>query len=84
MCHSGLPESLISHDGNHHQHSEKDDLRWENCSLGALISAAAVTSEYALQVPYLGEGPTPVSYARNSINATVFVFHSRAPPASII
>jgi hypothetical protein len=84
MCHSGLPEGLFSHDGAHHEHSKKDDLRWENCSLGALVSAAAVTSEHALQVPYLGEAPTPSAHVRKSIDSTVFVFHSRAPPTSTI
>lgn len=84
MCFSGLPEGLFSDDGNHHQHSEKDDERWENCSLGALISAAAVTSEHVLQVPNLSEDPSPFAYVRNSIDTILLVYHSRAPPTSII
>ena len=80
MCHTGLPEGLFSHDGHRHEHNSNDDLRLENCTLGASISAAAITIEHARQVPQFHEAPTTVDTARLSIDTIVLVFRSRAPP----
>ena len=84
MCHSGLPESLFTDGGDHREHNNTDELRWENCSLGALASAVAIASEHGFQVRHLNETEMPVAYVRNSIDTTEVVFHSRAPPTSII
>jgi hypothetical protein len=84
MCRSGLPAGLFAHADDQHEHENSDELRWEKCSFGVLFSAVAITSEYALHVPYLREIPSPAAFTRNSIDSTVFAFHSRAPPAWIL
>lgn len=84
MCHTGLPASLIAHDDSHHQHSQAGDLRWEQCSFGALFSADSVVNEYALQELNPGEAPVLSTYNRHSIDTTIVAFHSRAPPTRVL
>lgn len=84
MCFSGLPANLFPHTGDHHEHNKTDDVRWENCPLGALFSAVAISTDYQLQVAYLRAAPMPVTYAWHSIDTTVVAFRSRAPPIRIL
>jgi len=80
ICYSGLPEGLSSDHGGHHENNGEDDLLGEHCFLGALLSAAAIASEYGFHIPYFSQDLSPAAYAQISIETTVVGFRSRAPP----
>lgn len=80
LCLAGLPADLFSHGEGHHQHDRSDDNKWQTCSFGVMSSAAAVTSEPALNVPLPIATPLQVVCPGIVENATVVAFRSRAPP----
>ncbi len=85
LCSSGLPEGLVAHGNEHHDHDEEgSELLWEHCSLGALAATAAVTSDYEVRLPFFRESFSLAPQSQLTAAPTVVAFHARAPPTSIL
>jgi hypothetical protein len=68
--------------GEEHAHEPGQHHEWKHCSLGALASAAAITSDWAFALPFSAAERIESSEQVAHGHRTLIQFRSRAPPPS--